>query len=251
MSTKRLRKTILEGGRVKSCRMNEHYNTKSERAAVRAEMSKAAHDFEYDVDVPERKKDFREFTDKLKPVYRFLDSKVGKGWNNIRSEIAEKFDVRSLAGHHIVNQHMFASIKGAGHQETSSEYGYYNYYVDDRGIFRKAVRKAEKFRYNYYRDRQDFIKDKSQKVVEWLNRNKVGMVGGVLFWFVPTNVKAIKIEYTWRGFNYLDSSIFGQTRFRQSYKLNKKEVNYFIELPEWVKENLLKQSPVYKEKVAA
>jgi hypothetical protein len=30
-----------------------------------------------------------------------------------------------------------------------------------------------------------------------------------------------------------------------------KEANYFIKLPEWIKENILKQSPVYKEKVAA
>ena len=226
--------------------MNEHYNTKSERAATRVEMSKAANDYEYDVDVPERKKDFKEFSDKLQPIYRFLDSKVGKGWNNIRSEIAKKFDVRSLAGYHIVCQHMFASIKGAGHQETSSEYSHYKYYIDDRGIFRKS----KKIQYNYYWNKKDF-KDKSQETVKWLNKNKVGMVGGVLFWFVPTNPKTINVEYTWQGFNYINYNIFGQTRFRQSYKLDKKEVNYFISLPEWIKENILKQSPVYKEKVAA
>jgi len=67
-------------------------------------------------------KDLRSQTDTLNPFYRFLESRVGKPWDTVWSEIAATMDFRSVLGSHIkshldsyVNKHV-RIINGVPHE---------------------------------------------------------------------------------------------------------------------------------------
>jgi len=112
MSTKRLSRTVLEGGRTRYEKRMRHLEQKAERARMRNYLANVKRDLEYadEYNCPIRRRIFEGFTDKLKPVYRYIDSKVGQRWDDVWSELSERFDLRSLSGYHICYQHVVPEV---------------------------------------------------------------------------------------------------------------------------------------------
>ncbi len=132
MSTKNLARTVVEGGR--SGRWRERYGNRVERQRVRAGLRQIAVSGEdgdaFDVASVSNEYYGTDFKDKLGPAIRWLDANVGRVWNDVHSEIRQKFDYRTTKGRHIIDH-----IVG--------EFGYVNFrqkaahcygYVDDKGV---------------------------------------------------------------------------------------------------------------------
>lgn len=108
MAKRSIAKTAIEGGRHSHCRYDEQMEDRTERRRYRKFCDEAR--FDEDLDEPNGFKRGmwhlgrrnREFADKLSPVKRWLESRVGKPWNKILSEVVEVFNSRTLAGDHIL-----------------------------------------------------------------------------------------------------------------------------------------------------
>jgi len=110
MATKRLSRTVLEGGSLGSYNWECVHYTRVERQKSRIELRRVAKgDIEPDEYVGiERKNPWsgEKFTDHLSPLYGYLRKNAGRAWNDVYSDLAAQFDVRSLAGYHVFVQHI-------------------------------------------------------------------------------------------------------------------------------------------------
>lgn len=139
MSTKNLARTIIEGGRRSVSKDARHDSNVKNRRAINQFCHTLGNDPESwdDADIPLRRKYYKEFDDKLGPVYKWLDSKVGQRWDDVHSLICSTFDTRTIAGQHIVYDHLIRSV------QTSlpvDRYNYYKWFVDENGDLRAANR---------------------------------------------------------------------------------------------------------------
>lgn len=198
MSTKKLSRTVIEGGRYNTS--DRRLSNKEERAKTRAYMSKVAldpEDFEEEIE-PERRPVYKEFSDKLNPMYRWLESQVGRVWDEVRSEISTKFDTRTTAGRHITFDHLLREIVdtesgfdnrgrminpnievicGSGYRY----YGHKLYYVDEDGILQPNISSFRR------RRRYEYItEEEAKESAAWLQGRIIGLKGGKYYWFSPT-----------------------------------------------------------------
>jgi len=88
--------------------------------------------------------------DRLKPLYRFLDSRVGRPWDDVYSEICQAANVKTLRGWHLLKGHLLSSMVetsvhdvggGALIGKHSGMYGG-RYYVDPQSRLLCKVRNA-------------------------------------------------------------------------------------------------------------
>lgn len=136
MSTKNLARTVLERGRPGFTKFNRRYRHSQTRKKIKQYLKECKKDPEYylnhkEVDIV---RDIWgvELSDNLMPIYRFLDSRVGKSWSETNKLIKERFDTRNLAGYHLVVTHILGEIGGIGMQEY---YKIYPSYPNDRVYF--------------------------------------------------------------------------------------------------------------------
>ena len=108
MATKRLERTVIEGGRSRYNKWERRHSNAQLRAKVRPQVARWARDPDsWDADVPgKRRTVWRDFSDKLGPVERWLYAQVGRPWRDVEGQILRKFDTRSLAGRHVVFDHL-------------------------------------------------------------------------------------------------------------------------------------------------
>jgi hypothetical protein len=134
MARRNLSRTAIEGGRSKYPRNEEAEYTRQERRQINMDLARAKvdHDAADEVFTKVRKAAYKEFDDKLSPVYRWIEAQVGRPWNDVFSEITKKFSTRSLAGRHIVG-HVNSYIRMEWHDHTH----YANFIVGEDGILRK------------------------------------------------------------------------------------------------------------------
>jgi hypothetical protein len=202
MSKKNLARTAIEGGRANSNKWDRRNSHTQERRSARDFCNKAKIDPEItnEESVESKDKVYKEFTDKLSPMYRWLKSKVGEPWDEVRSEVFKKFDSRTTAGRHILFDHLLSSVV-----DTQTGFNKYGYIVDpdieiannnnsDSYYYRRAYQ-------DYYVNQDgilcESIKDriKYEKITEadyrtagkWLNGRMIVNRGGVLFWCCPTD----------------------------------------------------------------
>jgi hypothetical protein len=123
MSTKNLAKTVIEGGRYGGNKYDRRKSSQEERVRAKEFCKKAKLDPEVAEEevMEERQPVYKGFTDKLAPMYRWLDSQAGRPWSDVRSEVFQNFDTRTTAGRHITFDHLLRSVV-----ETESGF-------DDRG----------------------------------------------------------------------------------------------------------------------
>jgi hypothetical protein len=113
LSRKDLSRTVIEGGRYHH---NSWLRTAShgvERARTRAWLDRVRFDPDDAEDtVPEPRSHVgRSFYDKLAPAKRWLASQVGRPWSKVYSELCAKFDTRTIAGRHVVVDHMLPWVR--------------------------------------------------------------------------------------------------------------------------------------------
>lgn len=282
MSTKKLSKTIIEGGRAKGNKWERRHSNSAERASSRDFCKKAIIDNEivYDDFINDRDKVYKEFDDKLTPVLRWLAKQVGKKWDDVYSEIKQTFDVRTTAGRHIVYDHLIGSVDivpdlrfsyySTGDDNTTSRK--YDFYVEDGILCQRKYIGRHHYKYHYTRfDRPS--------IASWLDGRMIAKIGNKYYWFVSsTNRNGHMIEYktTW------DNSMWGQLTylrltaeavydsdrkfikyeyvwkepflgriysFRQDVELSSKDMEFWNSIPEQLQEVVLKFNPLkLKEK---
>lgn len=111
--------------------------------------------------------------DKLGPAKRWLDSKVGQPWDDIYSELTEKFRGGGIALSHVVDDHILAWVNYTG----DVRYRHYDeYIVDDGGILRRNPDyKTSKYRY----------RGGPRAGREWAGERKVIVRRDRNYWAVP------------------------------------------------------------------
>lgn len=203
MSTKRLSKTVIEGGRYgrnKFERYQSHVEVRAqERDYLKNVLADMEHAEEYDIDV--RQPVYKGFTDKLAPMYRWLEAQVGRPWDEVRSEVFEKFDSRTTAGRHILFDHLLREVVDTesgfdNHGNMAdpnipvvhtkgrrSHWAVADYYVDQNGVLqvRDEHKRRRRFYSAPYPKEQDF-----RNAAAWLNGRMIIEKEGTLHWVCPT-----------------------------------------------------------------
>lgn len=209
MSTKNLARTVIEGGR-----SNKFARRRSNKLLRRQESrflseTRRLEDADDSGVYPDRDDSAERYakrryglTDKLSPLRHYLNKQVGKQWAEVYSELVNKFDSRTVAGRHVLNDHIIREIHGAGSQESSDAAIYRRFYLDN-GILRKTQQpKREKVDYGRFLSRESDY----QEMADWLKGRKLLLVGPkkVLYWAVankPVNTfvqKNVRNDY-WKA----------------------------------------------------
>lgn len=192
MSTKRLQKTVIEGGRLGFNKYDRRNSNKKQRATERAYMAAVMKDLEcYDEDMLEERDPVgKEFGDKLSPMFRWLDAQVGRKWSEVRSEVFKKFDTNTTAGRHITFDHLLRSVTDtlSGRDESGNiaeNVTYDHFYVDGDDVLRKTKNKHKRWNRSwspYYASKEELA-----LYSKFLNGRMIGEVGGVLYWFTASD----------------------------------------------------------------
>lgn len=204
MSTKRLSKTVIEGGRYngnKYDRRQSHtYVRAEERDYLKAVMADLEHAEEHEIGHIQPV--YQGFRDKLSPMYRWIEAQVGRVWSEVRSEIFQKFDTRTTAGRHITFDHLLKEIVDTesgfdNHGMMANPnipvipadkkhywYGVSDYYVDQDGILQvRPERRQRRFRSQL----EAVPTEQEYKDAElWLQNRMVIKLDGKLYWAAPT-----------------------------------------------------------------
>lgn len=205
MSTKRLSKTVIEGGRYGRNKFERYQSNAELRAAERDYLKEVLADPEaaYEDEIPDRQHVYKGFSDKLRPMYRWLDAQVGRLWSEVRSEVFKTFDTRTTAGRHITFDHLLKEVVDTEsgfdnhgrmanpdipveHSSKThySRWGISDYYVDTDGILRKPLLDRRAWRRSF---RYQKVYDHDYRAAEqWLQNRMVMQEGGKYYWLVPT-----------------------------------------------------------------
>jgi hypothetical protein len=137
VSRKNLSRTVIEGGRYHRNKADRRASHGIERARTREWLDHVARDVdEADAYAPrERPRVHKLFYDKLAPAQRWLVAQVGRPWDKIYAELHAKFDTRTVAGRHVVHDHMLQWVRLPG--DVTWRSGRFELVVDVHGILRK------------------------------------------------------------------------------------------------------------------
>lgn len=192
MSKKNLARTAIEGGRYGRNKWERRYSHNEERNAAKEYCKQAIRDPEAvdERDLIEKKsKIYKEFKDKLSPMYRWLRAQVGKPWDEVRSEVFEKFDARTTAGRHILFDHLLKSVETESTpfpyyfrwenlpDNTQASYSQNDFYVDKDGVLQERRYLSRRYRRSSNID--------TRWVAQWLNGRIVGWEGNKYYWYTP------------------------------------------------------------------
>ncbi len=214
MATKNLARTVIEGGRTHGHKFECRRLTRCDRHRSRALAQLAARDPDEECVFLPRQTLRRWHFDRLSAAERWLGSFVGQPWNTVRADMARNFDTRTVAGQHIVFDHLLPSVKGSGSARTQGAL----YEVDRGGVLRACPRQWP-FRSKH---RAAMLARRAQaEALLWLDGRRVGRRGAHLFWFESTG------------------SFTHETAFRQTRKLDPAETRRWLEFPCGVQQALL------------
>ena len=266
MSTKNLSRTVIEGGRCEHYKADVYARARQERAAAKRYLKAVRVDPECGEESapPQRQPETPCFADKLNPIYRFLDSRVGDSWSEVRSELFSRFDTRTTPGRHVLFDHLLRDVCESGDPK-SPERRFARYFIDAEGRLAKEHRERVSFGQTMWRG--------GDVLAAWLGARKIGRMGERFAWFVPVDerVRAVYVHAKYgRGdllYAALDEhgsiirdpqppyvgrySIIPRpavvrrstVRFRQCGQLGARDEAYFRSLPKWVQDEILALAP--------
>jgi hypothetical protein len=207
MSTKRLARSVIEGGRASYNKFDRRTSNRDVRVKTRQEchrlVNEAGGDADFDFSV-ERRHVYKGFDDKLAPLYRYLDSSVGRNFSKVVSEILSRVDTRTTAGRHIVFCHALPSVRT---NDLSVRYARFG--LDRQGRLTRLERK----RYRWPALKEP-LPCSATALSDWLSGRAVGTRGAYLYWF----------EETVSG------------GFRQAGSLSASEKAFYESLPQWFRD---------------
>lgn len=100
MATKKLSRTVVEGGR--RGRWGERYLDRRHKREIGRKLRQGDED-PVESPAPWVTSDF---SDKLKPLYRYLQANAGRPWDKVYSELCARYDRRTLKGWHLLSGHV-------------------------------------------------------------------------------------------------------------------------------------------------
>jgi hypothetical protein len=180
LSTKNLARTVIEGGRSRYNTWDRRRSNATLRGAERA-YAAMLRDPEawWSLVPPARRKVHRDFHDRLGPVYRWMDRHCGRPWVDVRAEIFRRFDTRTLAGRHIVFDHMLREVLDRGEPR---EYDWRRYRVDEGGLLQPMPRRR------HVKARTWLTREETEELRAFAGERKVRQVGSAHFWLEMTFV---------------------------------------------------------------
>jgi hypothetical protein len=184
MSKKHLARTAIEGGRSHYNQLERRASHTCERQAARAfcHLARVSNEDELPA-APRRRPVRKDFSDKLAPVYRWLDRQIGRPWDGVYAEIRARFDGRTTAGRHILFCHLLAEVDRFG--EVRQPWRRFDLVVNDRGMLQAAPDYAGRGRRRRLRHPQPRWAICSCTMRAWAAGRKIGLRAAVAFWFLP------------------------------------------------------------------
>lgn len=179
MGRKDLSRTVIEGGRYFHNSWQRRASHGIERARTRAWLAAVASDPDEaeDTDAVPKPRVRKSFRDKLGPAYRWIDAQVGRAWNTVRAELFARFDSRTIAGHHVLFDHVLREIAAEGIELPRNLKRGDRWYVDDHGVLRRALIGGKTWR-QIYRETLAWRGTRRAAVTEqgwwWYQRAPVG-----------------------------------------------------------------------------
>lgn len=173
MARKDLSRTVIEGGRYYHNCKERRASHGVERATTREWLDRIADEAD-DVDdsaPPPRPKVYKMFRDKLGPAQRWLAAQVNRPWAKVYSELRSRFDSRTIAGRHVVEDHMLDWVHEYGRSDRWPYYRRFEMIVDAHGILRKPLHFARS--YNAL----------SKEAYAWAGSRKCALSAGTWYWF--------------------------------------------------------------------
>jgi hypothetical protein len=139
VARKDLSRTVIEGGRYFHNKWARRESHGTARARTREWLDTVLDDPEIaeDTEPTPRKRVHKLFYDKLAPAKRWLASQCGRPWDKVYSELCAQFDTRTVAGAHVVHDHMLDWVSRDG--IAGNDYWRHRYFfVDAHGILRRG-----------------------------------------------------------------------------------------------------------------
>lgn len=259
MATKKLSKTVIEGGRTTSSKYFRRQSARTERHAIRQALTACHSDTGdlYDIGsvaaLPKRNKSFKDFDDKLASLSRLLDSRLGRSWNRTYRLICEQFDTRTTSGRHIIFDHLLRMVWL--HQDRSTKICLsYPYCLDKQG----RLQRTKDATYRLTRKQRAKLRAENTRrekiLAQWLNYRCVGKVGNVLYWYTTDVKKPIGLTLDMWGdiiryFYTYDDPQYGsmydpwRVGWRRDGRLDGRDIEFFTKLEPRVKTALLRSNP--------
>ena len=172
MATKRLSRSIVEGGRGNVYERRES-NWKL-RSDTRIYLYEVQNDDADGIPHPRRQPVRAEFTDKLNPLRRFLDAHVGQRWDDVQSKLRAQLDDRSVSGRHVIYGHLYPMVEGMRFWPAD--------YPVENGILTKTIRRTWHRRKDKPKER--FTYRSLEGVRAWLKGRRVVEHQGKLYWLL-------------------------------------------------------------------
>ena len=261
MSKKNLARTPLEGGRTNEDREWRRDWIKTHRRMRHATNHKMTRDPSAwdNIDLEINAQGWRDskFKDKVSPIERWIAKQVGRKWDDVYSEIKQRFDCRTTAGRHILYDHIIGYVELSldSHLRSRAEF-----MVDENGILVRGP-----WRRKHYREAVDpnVVKRSIEEVSAFCGDRKVRVLGTELFWMRPISPTWQAVErYTHhidcpykhkqvpRGafrerhgrmfpYTYLDDYHFGAQYYVQEARLNDRERAFWNSLSARYKKHIL------------
>ncbi|MBO6940001.1 MAG: hypothetical protein JJ863_33835 [Deltaproteobacteria bacterium] len=189
MSTKRLARTVIEGGRARyntDMRRHSHrVHRRREREYLRSlELEPELAD---SLSPPVLDWVGKWHWDRLSAAERWLAHRAGRPWRVVEGEILATFDTRSIAGQHVVFDHLLPSGWRFDREGCWWVNRRIEFHVDDGGLLvaEQMKRRPTPWR---WRCRLDAIAEGrlSCTAVRFVGDGRIGLRGGHAYWMHPT-----------------------------------------------------------------
>ena len=220
MATRRLSRTIVEGGRASRDKYERKLQIKKNRRKSRDFCRKTLFDENADLRPTVGIHYYREFHDRLSPLYNWMRAHVGTSWDIVYSKLCAVKSRESMQGWHFLDH-----VKDMIFTPTGSNSNGYGFYIDEDGIIQEDPRRIQKRPPN---------KELRKRYADWIGNRKIQLVGTKYFWYEPVIVSQPMIK-PWLGI-IGDLPVYEFRSYingwRQGFPLTKKEIGYM----EWIKE---------------
>jgi hypothetical protein len=198
MSTKNLSRTVMEEGRFGYDREQRDYSSHEDRAQNRHFLNQITSLVDPDDAGPEpKRRKVRKYYhgSRVGAINRWIESQVGRKWDDAFSELTRKFDIRSFRGHRTIIEYVTRRITlkptDAIHESQLSRSMWRTvfYYVDEKGLLRcdKTPSHGPQRAYDG--------KHLEAKIQKWANERMVMDYGTSIFWMLPEFYEWTKCGY--------------------------------------------------------
>jgi hypothetical protein len=235
VSRKNLSRTVIEGGRYWSNCWFRRQSHGEERATTREWLERVSVDLdEADAtDPPPRRRVGKMFRDKLGPAQRWLESQVNRPWDNVYSELCELFDTRTVAGRHVVHDHMLKWVRQ--YDDVAPHYSRFDLVIDEHGI----LRKGDWFAQSYTKVRE--------RARGWAQGRVAANTYRGWLWFAYEPIGGpcyARYGCAYRQHIDVYGGSYHAMRFTMTGTLTRGEIRFAEKLPAYVRRNFVIESPL-------